>query len=148
MVISVPTADSASLIHLREHLLAETMPGSRVILDLKAVEKLTSLEAALLLRLVVEGKKKNIEVRFSSLSPNAQQAFTGLETNMLTDELAATEDLSPVEEVGKQTLELVATGRRLLDLIGELTYWLVIAPWRGKGMKWDRTLEQITKIGI
>lgn len=148
MVIPVPTADSASLLHLREHLLAETMPGSRVILDLKAVDKLTSLEAALLLRLVVEGKKKNIEVRFSSLSPTAQQAFTGLETNMLTDELAATEDLSPVEEVGEQTLELVATGRRLLDLIGELTYWLVIAPWRGKGMKWDRTLEQITKIGI
>ncbi|NOT53904.1 MAG: MlaE family lipid ABC transporter permease subunit [Deltaproteobacteria bacterium] len=148
MVIPVPTADSASLSHLREHLLAETTPGSRVILDLKAVEKLTSLEAALLLRLVVEGKKKDIEVRFSSLSPEAQQAFTGLETNMLTDELAATEDLSPVEEVGAQTLELVGAGRRLLDLIGELTYWLVIAPWRGKGMKWDRTLDQITKIGI
>lgn len=148
MVIPVPTADSASLSHLREHLLAETTPGSRVILDLKTVEQLTSLEAALLLRLVIEGKKKEIDVRFAHLSPEAQQAFTGLETNMLTDGPAAAEDLSAVEEVGAQTLEWVAAGRRLLDLIGELTYWLVVAPWRGKGLKWDRTMEQITKIGI
>jgi phospholipid/cholesterol/gamma-HCH transport system permease protein len=67
---------------------------------------------------------------------------------MLTDATTPDEDLSPVEEVGEQTLEVVAAGHRLLDLIGELTYWLAIAPWRGKGLKWDRTLEQITKIGI
>jgi phospholipid/cholesterol/gamma-HCH transport system permease protein len=140
--------DSSSLTHLREHALAETPPGSRLILDLKEVEKLTSLEAAMLLRLVIEGKEKDIEVRFSGLSPQAQQAFTGLETNMLTAGTAPAEDLSPVEEVGEQTLEVMATGRRLLDLIGELTYWLVIAPWRGKGIKWDRTFEQVIKIGI
>ena len=102
----------------------------------------------MLLRLVIEGKNKDIEVRFSGLSPEAQQAFTGLETSMLTNGTTPDEDLSPVEEVGEQTLELMATGRRLLDLIGELTYWLVIAPWRGKSIKWDRTFEQMTKIGI
>lgn len=102
----------------------------------------------MLLRLVIEGKKKDIEVRFSGLSPGAQQAFTGLETNLLADGTTPAEDLSPVEEVGEQALELMATGRRLLDLIGELTYWLVIAPWHGKGIKWDRTFEQVIKIGI
>src|SRR5262245_19474666 len=102
----------------------------------------------MLVRLVSEGKNNNIEVRFSGLSPEAQQAFTGLEMNMLADGATPAEDLSPVEEVGEQTLELMATGRRLLDLIGELTYWLVIAPWRGKGIKWDRTFEQMIKIGI
>jgi phospholipid/cholesterol/gamma-HCH transport system permease protein len=147
MVIPIQTADSASLTHLRERVLTETASGSRLILDLKAVAKLSGLEAAILLQFVIEGKKKDIEVRFSGLSPEVQQAFTGLEASML-DGTTPAEDLSPVEEVGEQTLELVDAGRRLLDLIGELTYWLAIAPWRGKGIKWDRTLEQITKIGI
>ena len=148
MVIPIQAIDSTSLAHLRDRVLAETAPGSRLILNLKEVVKLSGLEAAILLQFVIEGKKKDIEVRFSGLSPEVQQAFTGLEASMLSGEMAPTEDLSRVEEVGEQTLELMDAGRRLLDLIGELTYWLVIAPWRGKGIKWDRTLEQITKIGI
>jgi phospholipid/cholesterol/gamma-HCH transport system permease protein len=148
MVIPIQTADSTSLTRLRERVLAETAPGSRLILNLKEVAKLSGLEAAILLQFVIEGKKKDIEVRFSGLSPEVQQAFTGLDASMLNDGTILAEDLSPVEEVGEQTLELMNAARRLLDLIGELAYWLVIAPWRGKGMKWDRTLEQITKIGI
>jgi phospholipid/cholesterol/gamma-HCH transport system permease protein len=33
-------------------------------------------------------------------------------------------------------------------MIGEVIYWLFVAPWRGKGIKWDRTNEQIVKIGL
>jgi len=33
-------------------------------------------------------------------------------------------------------------------MIGEIVHWLFIAPWRGKGIKWDRTNEQIVKIGL
>jgi phospholipid/cholesterol/gamma-HCH transport system permease protein len=33
-------------------------------------------------------------------------------------------------------------------MIGELSHWFAIAPWRGKGVKWDRTGEQVVKIGI
>jgi phospholipid/cholesterol/gamma-HCH transport system permease protein len=148
----VPTVTHASspvnLAHLRTQLLRGAESGSRVVLDLSAVLTLNSLDAAALLELVQEGKEQGVEIRFSGLSTAARQAFTGLDKDLLNHSGTPEESLSPLEEVGEHTLELAGTGRRLLELIGELTHWLLIAPWRGKGIKWDRTNEQIVKIGV
>jgi phospholipid/cholesterol/gamma-HCH transport system permease protein len=133
---------------LREQILQRAEPGSRIVVDLTGVHSLQSLEAAALLRLVVLGKQKGVEIRFSGLSPEARQAFTGLNADLLEDVDTSIERLTPLEEVGERTLEFTAAGRRLLEMIGELAYWLLIAPWHGKGIKWDRTFEQVAKIGV
>jgi phospholipid/cholesterol/gamma-HCH transport system permease protein len=133
---------------MREQILKRAEPGARVVLDLAGVPQLSGLEAAALLRLVIEGKERGVEVRFSGLSPEARQAFTGLDVQLLDSAGTPVEHLSPVEEVGEHTLELVATSRRLMEMIGEIAYWLAIAPWRGKGIKWDRTFEQVVKVGV
>ncbi|MBI3795421.1 MAG: MlaE family lipid ABC transporter permease subunit [Deltaproteobacteria bacterium] len=137
-----------ALAPLREQVLKRAEPGSRVVVNLSGVQKLSGLDAAALLRLVIEGKEKGIEVRFSGLSAEARQAFTGLDASLLEHAATPTESLSPIEEVGEQTLDLLATARRLLEMIGEITYWFFIAPWHGKGVKWERTGEQIVKIGL
>jgi len=150
--LDVLTANQASgtlaLAQLREQILERPEPGSRVVVNLSGVPTLSGLEAASLLRLVVEGKEKGVEVRFSGLSAEARQAFTGLDADLLDHATAPMEHLSPVEEVGEQTLELLATGRRLLEMVGEIVYWFALAPWHGKSIKWDRTLEQIVKVGV
>jgi phospholipid/cholesterol/gamma-HCH transport system permease protein len=133
---------------LREQILKRTDPGSCVVLDFSHVHTLSSLEAAALLRLVIEGKARGVEVRFSGVSTETRRAFAGLDAAMLDHAGMLTEQLSAVEQVGHQTLELMGTIRRLLDMIGELFYWLAIAPWRGKSIRWDRTGEQIVKIGV
>jgi len=139
---------SGMLAHWREQVLERAEPGSQVIVNLSGVQTLSGLDAAALLRLVVEGKEQGIEVRFSGLSAEASQAFIGLDADLLDHVSIPAEHLSPIEEVGEQTLDLLATARRLLEIIGEIVYWLVIAPWHGKGVKWDRTGDQIVKIGL
>jgi phospholipid/cholesterol/gamma-HCH transport system permease protein len=142
------TPAALALEHLREQILERAEPGSRVVLDLTGVHALTGLEAAALLRLVIEGRDKGVEVRFSGLSAEARQTFAGLHADLLGRSGAPGEQLSPVEQVGEETLELAAAGRRLLEIIGEVAYWLLIAPWRGKGVKWDRAFEQIERVGV
>lgn len=122
--------------------------GSQHMLDLSNVPRLQGLEVAALLRLVQQGKDRGVTVRFTGLSAQAQQAFTGLDASILDQSGHLPAQLSLVEYVGKQTLSAVTTGRRLLAMVGELAYWLFLAPWRGKGIKWDRTVEQIVKIGV
>lgn len=136
------------LASLREQVLQQAKSGSRVVLDLSGIQALSSLEAATLLHLVMEGKDKGVEVRLAGLSAEARRAFVGLEADFLDLAGPQAEHLSPVEEVGEQTLELLTTGRRLLEMIGDLVYSFAISPWRGKGVKWDRTFEQIVKVGI
>ena len=149
-LVLTPTrpAHGPALADLREQVLQRTPSGSQVVLNLKAYATLSSLEAATLLRLVIEGREQGIDVRFAEVSPQARQAFTGLEAGILNDTTQTTEDLSPVEEVGEQTLAWMAAGQRMLEMIGEIAHGLFVAPWHGKGVKWDRTVEQIVKIGV
>ena len=133
---------------LREQVLQGATSGSHVVVNLKEYPTLNSLEAATLLRLVLEGRKQGVEIRFAHVSQQARQAFTGLEAGILKEATQTDADLSPVEEVGEQTLELVAAGRQILEIVGEIAHGLFIAPWRGRGIKWDRTVEQIVKIGV
>ncbi len=122
--------------------------GSQYMLDLSKVPRLAGLEVAALLRLVQQGKDRGVTVRFTGLSAQAQQAFTGLDASILDQSRQLPAQLSLMEYVGEQTLSAVNTGRRLLEMVGEIAYWLFLAPWRGKGIKWDRTFEQIVKIGV
>ena len=141
-------AEGLSLPSLREQVLHRATSGSQVVLNLKEYTTLTSLEAATLLRLVVEGREQGVDIRFAQVSQQARQAFTGLQAELLKEAAPVAEDLSPVEEVGEQTLELVATGRQIMEIIGEISHGLFVAPWRGRGVKWGRTVEQIVKIGV
>jgi phospholipid/cholesterol/gamma-HCH transport system permease protein len=137
-----------SLAALRTTVFRDARPDSQVIINLTGVTTLNSLEAAALLEVILEGKERGVEVRLAGLSDTARQAFAGLDADLLEPIVGAAEQLSPVEVVGAETLELVDAGRRLTEMIGEIFYWLFFAPWRGKGVKWDRTNEQIVKIGL
>ncbi len=102
----------------------------------------------MLLELVCEGKERDVSVRLSGLSENARQSFVGLGIEILQQQDTAAPRFSAVERVGQITLEVIEAGRRLLAMIGEIVYWSLLAPWRGKGVKWDRINEQIVKIGL
>ncbi len=126
---------------------AQQDPGTPVVVDLAEVPRLSGLQAAALLRLVIDGKERGIEVRLANATPEARQAFAGLGLDILSPKAIEEAPLPLVEQVGEQTLGYYETLQNLLALIGDLTHWTLIAPWRGKPIKWDRTLQQIVKIG-
>ena len=135
---------------VREHAerIEHMQPGARHSLDLRQVPRLNGLEAASLLRLVQQGKSRGVTVQFTGVCQQAHQAFIGLDLSLLDPPGQARGRLSPLESIGEQSLAAVATGRRLLAMIGEIAYGLCVAPWRGRGIKWDRTHEQVVKIGV
>lgn len=137
-----------SLVHEHTEQIEQLRPGTRHSLDLGQVPRLNGLEAATLLQLVQHGKSRGVTVQFTGVRQQARQAFIGLDLSLLDSPEHTRGRLSLLESVGAHTLTAVATGRRLIDMIGELAYWLCIAPWRGKSVKWDRTHEQIVKIGV
>ena len=137
-----------SLVHEHTEHIEQLRPGTRHSLDLRQVPRLNGLEAATLLRLVQHGKSRGVTVQFTGVRQQAHQAFIGLDLGLLDPPEPARGRLSLLESIGDHTLTAVATGRRIIEMIGELAYWLCLAPWRGKGIKWDRTREQIVKIGV
>lgn len=118
-----------------------------VVLDLAGVNELNGLEAASLLRLVIEGKERSLAVRFANVSAGVRQAFTGLTPEVLGEPVH--ED-SPLlfEQVGDEALSLLQTLKRLLALVGDFFHYTFISPFHNKGIKWDRALQQLERIGV
>lgn len=133
---------------LRNVVLHQTRSGARVVVDLSGMAALTNLEAATLLEVVREGKEQGVEVRLAGLSADARQSFIGLDAEILEYRGGSAAPVSTVERVGQITLDFIEAGRRLLEMLGEIVYWSCLAPWQGKGVKWDRVNEQIVKIGL
>ena len=50
-------------------------------------------------------------------------------------------------QVGRRGLELAEQSREVGRLARETFYWMLIAPFRGKGFKWKYVVEQMVKIG-
>src|SRR5262245_7082303 len=92
-----PSGQSLSLALLRRDVLDRAQSDSQVVVNLSDVKTLSSLDAAALLELVLEGKERGIEVRFSGLSDAARQAFIGLDADLLERLGGSVEHLSPVE---------------------------------------------------
>lgn len=130
----------------REELLGRAA-GGPLVLDLHGVPSLDSLEAAAVLSVVLEGRQRGLEVRLRGLAPAARDSFAGLGADLLDEKTDKEQPLPLMEQIGAGTLGYLDVARRILHLIGELTHWLVIAPRRGKPIKWDRISEQLVKIG-
>jgi phospholipid/cholesterol/gamma-HCH transport system permease protein len=131
---------------LRKRYLDKNAKGP-VVVDLAGVPRLDGLEAAALLRLVIEGKERGIAVNLVNASKEARQAFAGLGLDLLTPRTLEDAPLPLLEKVGEQTLGYYATLQNLLALLGDMVHFTFVAPFRGKRIKWDRTFEQIVKIG-
>ncbi|MFO0580337.1 MAG: MlaE family lipid ABC transporter permease subunit [Polyangia bacterium] len=122
--------------------------GGRVILDLGAAPSLSGLEAASLLRLVMTGRERGVVVLLSNLQPGARLAFTGLSADLLGRSPGEEDDgLVLIEQVGNEAADAYKTGKNLLALIGDFFHFALVTPLRGKGIKWDRTFQQLERIG-
>jgi phospholipid/cholesterol/gamma-HCH transport system permease protein len=49
--------------------------------------------------------------------------------------------------LGHHILTFYRQAKAILHLVTETYYWMFIAPWKGKGIKWKSTFEQMVKVG-
>jgi phospholipid/cholesterol/gamma-HCH transport system permease protein len=141
----LPDAQDLDLSSLRRQV-EQAPAGGHTVLDLGAVESLGSLQAAQLLRLVLDGKERGVTVRLSGLRPGARQAFAGLAPDLLGEPVYE-ESPMLIEQVGDEALSVYQTVKRLFGMVGDFFHYTFIGPFRGKGIKWERTFQQLDRIG-
>ncbi len=50
--------------------------------------------------------------------------------------------------IGRWTLDVLAQVRAIFQLVTETFYWILVAPFRGKGFRWKNVTEQMVRIGF
>jgi phospholipid/cholesterol/gamma-HCH transport system permease protein len=120
--------------------------GATVVLDCERLAALDSLGAARLLRAIAEGRNAGLEVRLARLGEAARRALGEVDPEILA-ETAPRPRRHPLEAIGALTLAagdaLAATASLARDTAAGLSL-----PFGPRGIKWDRTLQQMSLVGV
>jgi phospholipid/cholesterol/gamma-HCH transport system permease protein len=143
--VALPEAlADASTRALRRAVLAGRSAG-RVVLDASRLGSLDGLGAARLLRIVAEGRAAGIDVRLAHLPDAARARLADVDPRVL-DEGRPPARRPALEAIGAGTLDTLdaaaAAGRLLRATAAGLTI-----PFGRRGIKWDRTLQQMALVG-
>ncbi|MEA2624776.1 MAG: phospholipid/cholesterol/gamma-HCH transport system permease protein [Candidatus Binatota bacterium] len=120
--------------------------GSTVVLDLSGVPALDEVAAARLLRLAAEGRAAGIDVRLAGLSEDARRLLADVDPGVLEEDLASPKIRNPLEMIGAGTLDAIDTAASVSTLVKDTAFG-VARPFGKKGIRWDRTLEQMALVG-
>ncbi len=119
--------------------------GTVVVLDCSALGALDTLAAARLLRVIAEGRTAGIDVRLAHLGDAVRRALADVDPAIL-DEDKPRARRNPLEVIGARTLDAAdavgSIGTLLTDTAAELA-----RPFGRRGIKWDRTVQQMALVG-
>jgi phospholipid/cholesterol/gamma-HCH transport system permease protein len=119
--------------------------GTTVVLDCTALGELDPLAAARLLRLIAEARGGGIEVRLANLGDAPRRALTDVDPAILEEDKPRPRR-HPIEVIGERALDAAdamgAVGTLLTGTAAELA-----TPFGRRGIKWDRTVQQMALIG-
>jgi phospholipid/cholesterol/gamma-HCH transport system permease protein len=120
-------------------------PGTTVVLDCAALGALDSLAAARLLRLVAEARAAGRDVKLANLSEEVRSVLAEVDPAILKRETPPRRH--PLEVIGERAIEAAGAAAAVQGLAGETLAGLA-RPFGHRGIKWDRTLRQMTLVGV
>ena len=122
--------------------------GEQLVLDLAATDAMDSRGGAWLIRISDFVRLKKGELLFEGQGEQVQGFMALLEPALATPAVRQSYSWHPFENVGEVLLsswgELCDFGNLLVDT----TYWTFIAPFEGKGFRWETMLEEIHEMGV
>jgi len=124
----------------------EKQPAARAIeVDCSAIDAGDTAAVARLLRLVEAGQRGGHHVRLVGAAAPLRDVLAHLDADLLS--ATPRKQRRPVlERIGREALKASSTGRRIVELLRDTIYGVAI-PFGRRGIKWDRTLEQVALIG-
>ena len=119
--------------------------GTKVVVDLAAVEDLDTVPVARLLTLVAEGRARGVDVRIAGARGSVHALLATVPLDLV--EPARVASARPrLERLGAATLDALERTRTMLPFLRE-TIAGVLVPVGRRGIKWDIALAQMAQAG-
>lgn len=119
--------------------------GTVVVLDCAALTTFDDLAAARLLHLIAEARAAGVDVRLSHLGDEARRVLTEVDPAIIDAEKPPPRR-NPIEAIGEKTLDGAHAMREIGTLLTDTAAGLAV-PFGRRGIKWDRTIQQMALVG-
>ncbi|HWP66013.1 MAG TPA: ABC transporter permease [Candidatus Limnocylindria bacterium] len=117
-----------------------------VVVDCRSLDDPPVIAVARLLRVIEDGRRAGRDVRLAQVPPGLRRRLAGIDADLLAPADAPKRPRG-FAALGAWALDAAEAGRRIVQLIGD-TLRVLARPFGQSGVKWDRTIEQMTLIGV
>jgi phospholipid/cholesterol/gamma-HCH transport system permease protein len=126
-------------------------PGKkdRVVLDLSGTESMDSMGGAWLIEIRNLLRKHGAELDWENESEDVARFLAILKPAIdLPPDAGKAPETGIFEELGGKTLGYMGELRQFGDLCVDAIYWTIIAPFEGRGFRWELLIEEMHEMGV
>jgi phospholipid/cholesterol/gamma-HCH transport system permease protein len=120
--------------------------GATVVLDCAGLARIDALGAARLLRVIAEGRAAGVDVRLTHLGDELRRALAQVDPAIL-EPSPEPPRRGALEAIGTTALDAADAAATVGTLLSE-TVVSMATPFGRRGIKWDRTIQQMALIGV
>jgi phospholipid/cholesterol/gamma-HCH transport system permease protein len=120
--------------------------GATVVLDSAQLDTLDTLATARLLRILAAARNAGLVTRLSGLEDAARRGLAEIDPAILDDSVALPRR-NPLEVIGTHTLNAANSMSAAATLLWQAAAGISM-PFGRRGIKWDRTLQQMSHVGV
>ncbi|HOQ90106.1 MAG TPA: ABC transporter permease [Candidatus Hydrogenedentes bacterium] len=132
--------DAFSALHLKR--------GDEVFIDLAAAETMDSLGGAWLSRIVQEAARRHASVAFGNAQSQVAEFLEVISPALRAAPEKPRTEPGLLESIGDATIRFISESREFLNLCVDALYWTVIAPFEGRGFRFNEFLDEVYEMGV
>jgi phospholipid/cholesterol/gamma-HCH transport system permease protein len=133
---------------LFERVREEAQPANGpVVLDLGDTQSMDSRGAAWLVHIADWLKARDTDLRLENQHEGVAEFVELIEPGMEAGVAAKRRQSGLFEGFGEQFFSFVAEARQIGELMVEAVYWMLMAPFEGRGFRWGSFIEELNEMG-
>jgi phospholipid/cholesterol/gamma-HCH transport system permease protein len=122
--------------------------GEQIVIDLAETETMDSRGGAWLVRVSDFVRLKKGEVAFEGAGDQVKGFMALLEPALVNPAAKPEYSWHPLESFGGVLIDVWSELRDFGNLLVDTVYWTAIAPFEGKGFRWESMLEEVHEMGV
>ncbi len=123
-------------------------PNGALIIDFTETEKMDSLGGAWLVKAAESLNRRNATLQLEGQSGHVAELLKMVEPALAPRASKQLTKAGFFESLGDTTLSVISETRDFLELCVDAVYWTVIAPFEGRGFRWNIFIDEIHEMGV
>lgn len=122
--------------------------GDAVVLDFRKTEFMDARGGAWLVALADHARARNAEFRWEGQHGEVADFVALIEPGLRAEAHKPRESVGLFERTGDTTLKFFAELREFLNLLVDALYWMLLAPFEGRGFRWGLWVDELHEMGV
>ncbi len=130
-----------------DELIESIQSADEYLIDLSQTKKIDPHGGAWLIRMAVAVRNHGGTFRWEGETGQVAELMTLIQPGLLGEPAPLAREPGPLERLGENTLQVLREGREMFDLLVDALYWTLLAPFEGRGFRWNNFIDEVHDMG-